>query len=136
MLRQTMQTVHLILYVGDQKRSASFYRQVLGYAATLDVPGMTEFPLTNGAVLGLMPTAGIKALLGPALPDPAAADGIPRAELYLLVENPETLLQRALAAGAGALSPVQRRNWGDEAGYCLDPDGHVVAFARRPSDNS
>jgi len=24
---------------------------------------------------------------------------------------------------------VESRDWGDRAGYCLDPDGHVLAFA-------
>ena len=34
--------------------------------------------------------------------------------------------------GAIELSPLTRRPWGDDAAYCLDPDGHVVAFATRP----
>jgi catechol 2,3-dioxygenase-like lactoylglutathione lyase family enzyme len=44
-----------ILYVADQKRSRDFYRNILGIEPSLDVPGMTEFPLTDNASLGLMP---------------------------------------------------------------------------------
>ncbi|SDR97485.1 VOC family protein [Agrococcus carbonis] len=125
-----MHAAHLVLYVEDQARARDFYGAVLGAGPRLDVPGMTEFALPGGAVLGLMPEAGIRRLL-PAMPDPAAAAGVPRAELYLLVDAPERRLEAAVAAGATELSAVQPRDWGDAAGYCLDLDGHVLAFASR-----
>ena len=92
---------------------------------------MTEFALGTQVVLGLMPEAGIRSLLGPSLPDPAAARGIPRAELYLVVEDAAAYHSRATAAGAIELSAMTRQSWGDNAAYSLDPDGHVVAFATR-----
>ena len=118
-----------ILYVADQAASRVFWSAVLGQSPSLDVPGMTEFTLTHGAVLGLMPEAGISALLGPALPDPALGRGVPRCELYLVVDDPAGHHERALAAGARELSPLSQRAWGDETAYCLDRDGHVIAFA-------
>lgn len=75
--------------------------------------------------------SGIVRLLGPGLPDPATARGIPRAELYLVLDDPESYTYRALAAGGTELSPMLLRSWGDTAAYVLDPDGHVLAFARR-----
>lgn len=122
---------HFILYVAEPARARDFYAAVLARPPRLDVPGMTEFALDGGAVLGLMPEAGIRRLLGPALSDPAAAHGVPRAELYLLLDaDPAPALARACAAGARLLSPLQARDWGHEAGYVLDPDGHVLALAR------
>lgn len=121
---------HMIFYVSDQKRSAAFYARVLDLKPRLDVPGMTEFQLVGGAVLGLMPAAGIKRLLGGALPDPNAAAGVPRAELYLLTDDPGDYHRRALESGAKELSALSARDWGHEAAYSLDPDGHVLAFAR------
>lgn len=121
---------NFILYVGDQARSRDFYAAALGMAPRLDVPGMTEFELAPGCVLGLMPEKGIKRLL-PALPDPAAAAGTPRAEVYLTVPDPGAFHARALAAGGRELSPLEPRGWGDKAAYSLDPDGHVLAFAAR-----
>lgn len=118
-----------ILYVADQERSARFYAEVLGSDPTLNVPGMTEFALSTTSSLGLMPEANIMRLLGEALPDPARANGIPRAELYLLVAGAERFHQRALAAGARELSAIGLRSWGHRAAYSLDPDGHVIAFA-------
>ncbi len=121
--------VNTILYVRDQKAATAFYSAVLGLEPSLDVPGMTEFQLSPGQVLGLMPEAGIKRLLGDAIADPAGARGIPRAELYFTVEDPEKRHALALANGARELSPFAARNWGDHAAYSADPDGHVLAFA-------
>lgn len=121
--------VHTILYVADQKKSTNFYSAVLGMRPTLEVPGMTEFKLSDTHILGLMPERGIKKLLGERLPDPAQASGIPRAELYFRVDDPEPFLQRAMELGAKELSSFIPRDWGDRAGYVLDIDGHVLAFA-------
>jgi uncharacterized glyoxalase superfamily protein PhnB len=118
-----------ILFVRDQAASAAFYRRVLAREPRLDVPGMTEVELGPGAVLGLMPEAGITRLLGPAV-DPREAGGAPRAELYLLVDDPAAHHARALDAGARELSPLTPRDWGHEAAYSADLDGHVLAFAR------
>jgi predicted enzyme related to lactoylglutathione lyase len=117
---------HFILYVAEQARSTEFYSRVLQRTPRLNVPGMTEFELGGGAVLGLMPAAGIQRLLGPSLP--AAANGA-RAEIYLHVPQVDATYARALAAGAKALSGPQLRNWGHYVGYALDPDEHVLAVA-------
>jgi catechol 2,3-dioxygenase-like lactoylglutathione lyase family enzyme len=123
-------TAHFILYVEDQAESRRFYDQVLDRKPALDVPGMTEYRLAGGAVLGLMPMAGVRRLLGSALPDVAEGTILPRAELYLVVEDPGRFHDRALSAGARELSPLLPRDWGHEAAYSLDRDGHVLAFAR------
>ena len=117
-----------IFYVSDQDKSCDFYRNVLGVEPILDVPGMTEFQLNDGSVLGLMPETGIKKLLGEKLPDPMTGNGIPRSELYLSVDNPEEFHQRSLASGAIELSPLTNREWGEAVAYSLDRDGHVLAF--------
>ena len=124
---------HFILYVSDQARSAAFYAAALDRVATLDVPGMTEFALGEDAVLGLMPEAGIRRLLGERMADPVRGRGIPRAELYLVVPSPEASHACALRAGAVELSPPTPRDWGAVVSYCLDPDGHVLAFAAGPA---
>lgn len=120
---------YFILYVADQEQSTSFYSAVLGYNPRLHVPGMSEFGLPGGGVLGLMPEHGVRNLLGPALPDPSLSGGIPRCELYLMVSDPAAWHARSLAAGAKELSPLQPRNWGHLAAYSLDQNGHVLAFA-------
>jgi len=119
----------LIFYVDDQAEARRFYRALLGREPLLDVPGMTEFACPGGLTLGLMPEAGIRRLL-PALAAAAPRGAGPaRAELYLAVADPAAWVERALAAGAAPLDSVRPRDWGDVAGYVLDPWGHVLAFA-------
>lgn len=122
--------VNFILYVRDQEAATRFYQEALAIEPTLHVPGMTEFTLREGCVLGLMPEKGIKRLLGSEIPDPEASNGASRCELYLTVPDPEASLARAIKSGARLLSSLALRNWGDEAGYVMDPDGHILAFAR------
>lgn len=121
--------VHTILYVAEQRRSTDFYKHLLGMDPILDVPGMTEFQLTESHILGLMPESGIKHLLGDQFPDPCRGNGIPRVELYIRVANPESYFARAKEKAAIEVSPIIERNWGERAGYLLDPDGHVIAFS-------
>ncbi len=124
-------SVEIILYVRSQQVSAEFYRALLRREPTLDVPGMTQFALGEGVVLGLMPAEGIARILGDALPHPATAAGVPRCELYLVGSDADTAHAHALAVGATPVSAVADRDWGDRAGYVADPDGHVIAFAQR-----
>ncbi|MGZ3419212.1 MAG: VOC family protein [Polyangiales bacterium] len=121
----TVRRAHFILFVVDQQASRRFYATVLGVEPTLDVPGMTEFSLAGEAILGLMPRTGAARLLGGAV-----GEGKARGELYLVVDDPASHHARALNAGAAELSPLSLRDWGHEAAYSADPDGHVVAFAR------
>lgn len=120
---------HIILYVADQAKSTDFYSYVLNMAPRLNVPGMTEFSLSESCVLGLMPESGIKRLLGTMLPDPSTVSGIPRAEVYLIVEDARLYYSRALERDAPGLSELALRDWGQKVAYCLDIDGHVLAFA-------
>ena len=124
-----------ILYVSDQEASMNFYAGVFTIEPTLHVPGMTEFALNEGSSIGLMPEKGIKKLLGEPLPDPQQAAGIPRSEVYLYVEDPESYHQRALAFGGRELRALGVMDWGDSAAYSMDPDGHVLVFARKRESN-
>ena len=125
----TVSKAHFILYVADQQRAMEVYSKALGTTPTLHVKGMTEFTL-GGAVLGLMPETSASRLLEISLERFAVGRGTPRAEVYLVVDDPAQLHQRAIAAGATEISPLTKRDWGHEAAYSLDPDGHVLAFAR------
>jgi uncharacterized glyoxalase superfamily protein PhnB len=119
----------IILYVADQKRSRDFYSALLAKEPSLDVPGMTEFILSDNLKLGLMPENGIAKILSDKTPHPSSGNGIPRCELYLLVEDSDKLNQYAISLGAKEISPVSLRDWGDKVGYVSDFDGHIIAFA-------
>lgn len=130
-LKKTMKKFPIfILYVSDQQRSTIFYETILNQKPVLNVPGMTEFMLNEHVKLGLMPEKGIAKIITPHTPHPELGKGIPRCELYLIVEDPKHALLKAIKAGAKEISKAELRNWGDEVAYCMDPDGHVIAFAK------
>lgn len=123
--------IEFILYVSEQKSSKAFYQSLLQSEPVLDVAGMTEFALSENCTLGLMPNDGIARIIGDALPHPESGTGIPRCELYLLVEDAQKTFEHAMQCGARLVSPVADRDWGDRVGYVSDPDGHVIALAQR-----
>lgn len=116
---------HFILYVADQTASTAFYSVVLALEPQLNVPGMTEFGLGKDTILGVMPLTSASRLLGQEL----RSTNEPRAEIYLMVDEPTDFHARALAAGAKEISPFLARDWGHSAAYSIDNDGNVIAFA-------
>jgi predicted lactoylglutathione lyase len=120
----------IILYVADQQKSKDFYSSLLKKIPSLDVPGMTEFILTNELKLGLMPENSIAKILLDKTPHPNTGNGIPRCELYIVLDNLQETYELALKAGAKEISTIQDRDWGDYVGYLSDLDGHIIALAK------
>lgn len=120
-----------ILYVKDQQESSNFYQKIFRRSPDLNVPGMTEFMLSETFKIGLMPNGGIAKILGSSIPHPASGSGVPRCELYFYVEDIQLEFNNALESGARLISPVMERDWGDRVCYFADPDGHILAFAEK-----
>jgi len=123
--------VETILYVSDQERSRTFYQNIFRQEADLNVPGMTEFNLSDNCRIGLMPNKGIAKILSDKTPHPDSGNGIPRCELYFYVDNIQLEFDNAAKNGARLLSPIIARDWGDRVCYFSDPDGHIIAFAEK-----
>lgn len=123
--------LEFILYVSNQEKSRDFYQILLQQKPSLDVSGMTEFTLNDFVKIGLMPNEGIAKIITPKLPHPTSGIGIPRCELYLQVDNIESIFEKAKQAGATEISPITLRDWGDYVGYISDFDGHVIALASK-----
>ncbi len=102
-----------ILYIKDQLKSRNFYAHVLGIEPVLDVPGMTEFTLSESAILGLMTEQGISKILGESVPHPQSGSGIPRCEIYLFVDNPNEYIDRLSAAGGKIISKTLNYETGE-----------------------
>ncbi|MFV0536632.1 MAG: VOC family protein [Dysgonomonas sp.] len=126
-----IQLIEIILYVNDQEASCIFYERILRKKPNLNVPGMTEFILSENCKLGLMPNKGIAKILGDKTPHPDSGKGIPRCELYLYVDNIQYEFDNAIESGAKPIIPITEMNWGDNACYFSDPDGHILAFAEK-----
>lgn len=122
---------HVILYVENQSESCLFYSKLLCLEPHLNVPGMTEFYLSDSLVLGLMPNNSIEKIINGKLPHPSLGNGIPRCELYLYVENIDEIYQHCKSLHLNIFSDLEERTWGDKAFYFTDLDGHVLAFAEK-----
>ncbi len=123
-----MKEIEFILYVSDQEKSTAFYEQLLRKKPSLNVPGMTEFELTNFVKLGLMPEDGIAKIIKDKMPHPNQGNGIPRCELYLKVNNVVEYMAMGIQLGGKEIDEFKSRDWGDKVGYISDLDGHIIAF--------
>lgn len=124
-----LHTMMTVLYIENLEISKKFYSVLLDQEPILDELGMVEFQLMPNVKLGLMPLKGIVKLLGMAVRH-KAGDYPPCCELYLKHADPEGCLERLDAAGGKIVQPLKTMSWGDEVAYAIDPDGHVLAFAR------
>lgn len=121
----------IILYVADQQLSTTFYSNLLRKKPELNVPGMTEFILSETCKLGLMPNDGIAKIITPETKHPSTGTGIPRCELYFSVDNPDEMHAYAIEQKITVVSPPEDRDWGHRVVYLQDPDGHIIAFAKQ-----
>ena len=117
------------LGVADLERARAFYA-ALGWEAAVQAEGVVFIQLT-GQVLALF-----------GRDDLAADQKRPEAELgtgaVTLARNFATEaevdagFELALKAGAAAIKPPERADWGGYSGYFADPDGHVWELAMNP----
>lgn len=126
---QEIKEIIIILYIENQENSKNFYSTVLEMNPILDVIGMTVFEISKNVNLGIMTKSGISKIICPVLPHPSNANGIPRCELYLKVDEPREYAKRAINCGGRKVSELSQRDWGDEVVYVSDLDGNVIAFA-------
>jgi catechol 2,3-dioxygenase-like lactoylglutathione lyase family enzyme len=122
--------MHLVFAVADVGRSYQFYREVFGWKSHLEWPGeYTELVVSDEDRLGLYRRDGYAVTAGA---EPAELNGrVSPAYLYLRVEDLDEAIARLKKAGAKPLSRRSERSWGEEAAYFADPDGNVVAVARK-----
>ncbi|MGB6094655.1 MAG: VOC family protein [Moheibacter sp.] len=126
-----IKATEFILYVNDQQKSTDFYKKLLRKNPDLNVPGMTEFKLSENCKLGLMPNKGIAKILLDKTPHPDEGNGIPICELYFNVDNIVLEFENAMKIGAKLISSIQDRDWGEKVCYFADLDGHIITFAKK-----
>jgi len=60
-----------------------------------------------------------------------SVDGSSPVVIYVYVDNVDSVVERAVAAGAKVLVPIQDQFWGDRTGRIIDPAGHVWIVSSR-----
>ena len=102
---------------------------------------MVSRPGPDGTVVHALLTIGpAMVLIEAEWPTPASRaprpDGSSPVVIYVYVEDVDTAIERAVAAGAKILLPVKDQFWGDRTGRILDPSGHVWTISTRIEETS
>lgn len=119
-----------ILAVADLAHSVAFYREVFDWPLQTNTDTFVAFTIGEGTSLGLYVREGFARSAGKS-PEPLAYGAVSGTELYLVFDDPAPYLERLSRRGARVLSALAPRPWGDEAAYFADPNGNVVAVARK-----
>jgi PhnB protein len=112
-----------MLVVSDVKAAADFYQKALGFTKRGIMNGPDGKPMhaeltQRGTTLMIGPEcleAGYKG---------AKSLGGSPVTLYLLTEDADKVVAKALKLGATAEGPVMDMFWGDRCGSIVDPQGH------------
>jgi PhnB protein len=125
--------VTVMLVVSDVKAAAGFYQKAFGFAKRGIMNGPDGKPMHAELTL-----RGTTLMLGPEMPERGARSaktlGGSPGTLYLLVENADKVVAKALKLGATAQGPVMDMFWGDRAGTVVDPEGNQWMVATHKAE--
>lgn len=119
-----------MLVCRDAGAELEFCKTTFGAAERVRRPGpdgaVAHALVTIGGAMvmieGEWPTLGSRA---------PSVDGSSPVVIYVYVDNVDSVVERAVAAGAKILVPIQNQFWGDRTGRIMDPAGHVWIVSSR-----
>lgn len=122
-----------MLTVTDVKAAAAFYQKAFGF---------TKRGIMNGpdgkAIHAELTLRGTTLMLGPEMPQMGARSaktvGASPASLYLLTENVDKVVAKAVKLGASPKGPVVDMFWGDRCGTLVDPEGYTWMVATHKAE--
>ena len=123
------------LIVDDAARAIEFYKKAFGAAEKVRIAapggrvGHAEIQIGDSPIMMADEHPEIGAL------SPHRIGGSP-VSIMLYVEDVDRVVERALAAGAKLLRPVQDQFYGDRSGTLADPAGHTWHVATHKEDLS
>jgi len=123
------------LIVDDAARAIEFYKKAFGAAEKVRIAapggrvGHAEIQIGDSPIMLADEHPEIGAL------SPHRIGGSP-VSIMLYVEDVDRVVERALAAGAKLLRPVQDQFYGDRSGTLADPAGHTWHVATHKEDLS
>ena len=120
--------VTAILTVTDVKAAAAFYEKAFGFSKRSIMNGPD-----GKAIHAELTLRGTTLMLGPEMPQMGArgakAIGASPTSLYLLTENVDKMVAKAVKLGAATKGPVMDMFWGDRVGTVVDPEGYIWMVA-------
>jgi PhnB protein len=121
------------LCVTDIKAAVEFYQKALGFQKRGIIKGPDGKPMHAE-----LTHRGTALMLGPEMPEMGARSaktvGASPTTLYLLVENVDKVVAKAVKLGAKPQEPVSDMFWGDRCGRLVDPEGYTWYIATHIAD--
>ena len=70
------------------------------------------------------------------MPNPNLANGIPKCEIYLFVDNIKETYKKTIFLGAKSINLPNNRDWNDFVGYVSYFGGNIIAFVKPITNKS
>ena len=125
--------INPMLIVADIKAAVGFYQKAFGFAKRGIMNGPDGKPMH--AELKLRDST---LMLGPEMPQRGARSaktlGASPVTMYLLTDNVDKVVAKAVKLGATLQSPVMDMFWGDRCGNVVDPDGYTWMIATHKAE--
>ena len=126
-------SITAMLTVSDVKAAATFYQKALGFTKR----GIMNAP-DGKAIHAELTLRGTTIMLAPEMPGmggrTAKAVGASPTSLYLLTENVDKTVAKAVKLGAVLKGDVKDMFWGDRCGNLVDPDGYTWMIATHKAE--
>ncbi len=131
--KKTYGAVSTMLNVSDIKAAANFYQKAFGFEKRGIMDGPDGKPIHAELTL-----RGTTMMLNPEMEQmgsrSAKTIGASPVALYLLTENVDKTVARAVKLGATQKGPVMDMFWGDRVGNIVDPDGNTWMIATHKAE--
>jgi PhnB protein len=128
-------SVTAMLTVTDVKAAADFYQKAFGFAKR----GIMNGP-DGKAIHAELTLRGTTLMLGPEMAQmgsrAAKTIGASPTTLYLLTENADKTVAKAVKVGAVSKGPVMDMFWGDRCGTVVDPEGYTWMVATHIAEHT
>ena len=126
--RKLYGSVTALLTVADVKAAADFYQKAFGFTKR----GVMNAP-DGKAIHAELTLRGSTVMLGPEMPQigsrGAKTLGASPTTLYLLTDNVDKTVAKAVKLGATLKGSVMDMFWGDRCGTVVDPEGYMWMVA-------
>jgi catechol 2,3-dioxygenase-like lactoylglutathione lyase family enzyme len=117
----------ITLFVGDPRRSRSFYEQVFGLSPIYEDESAVTFRFEN-TLVNLLESSAAHELIDPA--PVAGPDAGSQFQLTIWVDDVDTTCAELATRGVRLLNGPMNREWGLRTAAFSDPDGHVWELAQ------
>ena len=115
----------------DGEKAIEWLCTAFGFQRHLVVPdedgGIAHAQLVRGEVM-IMLGSSHEGEYGKLVRSPADLDGLNSQSPYIVVDDPDALHDRAVAAGAEIVIELKDEDYGGRGFTCRDPEGHLWSF--------